>query len=69
MAALTLYIVFNPSAGAGLRDALRQSGRDERVVSLFDSLSFGPINPPRRHGFSRVLSASSAAGFKRTRNF
>jgi len=38
--------VFNPSAAAGLRDALRQSGRDERVVSLFDSLSFGPINPP-----------------------
>lgn len=46
MAASTLHIVFNPSAAACLRDALRQSGRDERVVSLFDSLCFGPINPP-----------------------
>ena len=45
MAASTLHIVFNPSAAACLRDALRQSGRDERVVSLFDCLSFGPINP------------------------
>jgi Domain of unknown function (DUF1835)/Protein of unknown function len=44
--ASTLHIVFNPSAAGSLRDALRQAGRDERVVSLFDSLSFGPINPP-----------------------
>lgn len=46
MAASTLHIVFNSSAAAGLRDALRQAGRDERVVSLSDCLSFGPINPP-----------------------
>jgi hypothetical protein len=46
VAAATLHIVFNPSAAACLRDALRQSGRDERVVSLFDCLSFGPLNPP-----------------------
>jgi hypothetical protein len=46
VAASTLHIVFNPSAAAGLRDALRQAGRDEGVVGLFDSLSFGPINPP-----------------------
>jgi hypothetical protein len=45
MATSTLHIVFNPSAAAGLRDALRQAGRDEPVVSLFDCLSFGPINP------------------------
>jgi hypothetical protein len=38
--------VFNSSAAASLRDALRQAGRDERVVSLSDCLSFGPINPP-----------------------
>jgi hypothetical protein len=44
MATSTLHIVFNPSAAAGLRDALRQAGRDESVVSLFDCLSFGPIN-------------------------
>ncbi|TYL97457.1 DUF1835 domain-containing protein [Bradyrhizobium rifense] len=46
MAASTLHIVFNSSAAACLRDALRQAGRDERVVGLSDSLSFGPINPP-----------------------
>ncbi|WP_407154798.1 DUF3658 domain-containing protein [Bradyrhizobium sp. STM 3557] len=46
MAASMLHIVFNPSAAASLRDALQQAGRDERVISLFDCLSFGPINPP-----------------------
>jgi Domain of unknown function (DUF1835) len=46
VAGSVLHIVFNPSAAAGLRDALRQAGRDERVISFFDSLSFGPINPP-----------------------
>jgi hypothetical protein len=46
MAASTLHIVFNPSAAGSLREALRQAGRDECVVSLFDCLSFGPINPP-----------------------
>jgi hypothetical protein len=46
MAVPTLHIVFNSSAAAGLRDALRQAGRDDRVVSLSDCLSFGPINPP-----------------------
>jgi hypothetical protein len=46
VAASTLHIVFNASAAGGLREALRQAGRDERVVSLFDCLSFGPINPP-----------------------
>jgi hypothetical protein len=46
VAAPVLHIVFNSSAAAGLRDALRQAGRDERVVSLSDNLSFGPINPP-----------------------
>jgi Protein of unknown function/Domain of unknown function (DUF1835) len=40
------HVVFNPSAAAGLRDALMQASREERVVSLFDCLSFGPINPP-----------------------
>jgi Protein of unknown function/Domain of unknown function (DUF1835) len=42
----TLHIVFNPSAAHGLRDALRQAGREERVVGFSDNLSFGPINPP-----------------------
>lgn len=46
MATSTLHIVFDPSAAASLRDALRQAGRDERVVSLSDCLSYGPINPP-----------------------
>jgi hypothetical protein len=46
VATSTLHIVFNSSAAAGLREALRQTGRDERVVGSPDSLSFGPINPP-----------------------
>jgi hypothetical protein len=46
VAASTLHVAFNSSAAACLRDALRQAGRGERVVSLFDCLSFGPINPP-----------------------
>jgi hypothetical protein len=46
VAAETLHVVFNPSAAGSLRQALRESGRNERVISLFDSLSFGPINPP-----------------------
>ena len=41
-----LHIVFNPSAASGLRDALRQVGRNDRVICLFDDLSFGPISPP-----------------------
>jgi hypothetical protein len=46
VAAATLHVVFNPSAADSLRQALQQSGRNERVISLFDSLSFGPIHPP-----------------------
>jgi hypothetical protein len=46
VAASTLHVVFDPSAAGGLRQALTQAGRDDRVISLFDSLSFGPINPP-----------------------
>jgi hypothetical protein len=41
-----LHVVFNPSGAAGLRDALHQTGRDDRVVCLMDDLSFGPIAPP-----------------------
>jgi uncharacterized protein DUF3658/uncharacterized protein DUF1835 len=46
MTASTLHVVFNPSGAAGLRDALRQAGRDDRVACLMDNLSFGPIAPP-----------------------
>jgi hypothetical protein len=41
-----LHVVFNPSAAGGLRKALGEAGRGDRVVSFFDDLSFGPINPP-----------------------
>jgi hypothetical protein len=40
-----VHIVFNPSAAGELRRALLESGRDARVVSLFDDFSYGPINP------------------------
>ena len=46
MAASVCHVVFNPSAAASLREALRRASREEHVVSLFDCLSFGPINPP-----------------------
>ncbi|WP_284421958.1 MULTISPECIES: DUF3658 domain-containing protein [unclassified Bradyrhizobium] len=41
-----LHVVFNMSAAGTLRAALQRAGRDDRVVGLGDSLSFGPINPP-----------------------
>ena len=41
-----LHVVFTPSGASSLREALEDVGRDDQVVSLFDCLSFGPINPP-----------------------
>ncbi|MGJ5179931.1 DUF3658 domain-containing protein [Bradyrhizobium oligotrophicum] len=41
-----LHVVFNMSAAATLRAALQHAGRDDRVIGLADSLSFGPIDPP-----------------------
>jgi hypothetical protein len=41
----TLHVVFTESGAAGLREALKASGRDERVVRFADNLSFGPIDP------------------------
>jgi len=45
MAARELHVVFTPSAAGELRKALKATGRNGDVVSLFDCLSFGPINP------------------------
>ncbi|WP_315738340.1 MULTISPECIES: DUF3658 domain-containing protein [unclassified Bradyrhizobium] len=41
-----LHVVFNMSAAGMLRAALQHAGRDDRVIGLGDSLSFGPIDPP-----------------------
>ncbi|MGH6710420.1 MAG: DUF3658 domain-containing protein [Bradyrhizobium sp.] len=41
-----LHIVFTPSGASSLREALEDVGRDDQITSLFDCLSFGPINPP-----------------------
>jgi hypothetical protein len=41
-----LHVVFNPSGAGCLRQALKGAGRDDAVVTFFDNLSFGPINPP-----------------------
>jgi hypothetical protein len=38
--------MFNPSGAGSLRQALKLAGRTEEVVTCFDDLSFGPINPP-----------------------
>lgn len=46
MALSPLHIVFNPSAAFSLREALKETGQRTRVISLFDDLSYGPIDPP-----------------------
>lgn len=40
-----LHVVFTPSGANSLRTALEDAGRDDQVISSFDCLSFGPINP------------------------
>lgn len=42
----TIHIVFGEAGEIELRDALRQVGRDDRVLDFPDDLSFGPIAPP-----------------------
>jgi hypothetical protein len=46
MASTVLHVVFTPSGAGSLRVALEDAGRDDEVISLFDCLSFGPINRP-----------------------
>lgn len=46
MSGSVLHLVFKMSAAGTLGAALRQAGRNERVIGLSDSLSFGPIDPP-----------------------
>jgi hypothetical protein len=41
-----LHVVFTPSGAGSLSQALKNAGRDDQVISFFDDLSFGPINPP-----------------------
>jgi hypothetical protein len=40
-----VHFVFTPSGAGCLVQALRKAGRDDQVVTAFDDLSFGPINP------------------------
>jgi hypothetical protein len=48
MTQTVLHFVFTPSGAGCLSQALRTAGRDDQVISFFDDLSFGPINPPIR---------------------
>lgn len=41
-----LHIMFSLSAEADLRRALAQVGRDDEIATMWDDLSYGPINPP-----------------------
>ena len=41
-----LHIVFSPSAAGSLKKALHDARRTDGVVSNFDDLALGPINPP-----------------------
>jgi hypothetical protein len=45
MTQTTLHVVFTPSGAGSLRQALKDAGRDDRVIAFFDNLSFGPVNP------------------------
>ncbi len=38
-----IHFVFSPSGGGSLREAIKASGSGDRVLTLFDDLSFGPI--------------------------
>lgn len=44
--ASVFHITFGVSGDRSLRAALRQAGRRDRVVPLWDDLSLGPIDPP-----------------------
>jgi len=41
-----IHITFGMHADGVLREALRQAGRQEQVLRLWDDLSIGPIDPP-----------------------
>jgi hypothetical protein len=41
-----VHFVFTSSGAGCLVQALRQAHRDDHVITFFDNLSFGPINPP-----------------------
>jgi hypothetical protein len=41
-----IHITLGVSGDRSLRAALRQAGRRDRVVPLWDDLSLGPIDPP-----------------------
>ena len=72
MAQSIVHVVFTPSGAGCLRQALKGAGRDDEVVTLFDNLSFGPINPPAgsraewvenelgRTGWDEVIASSEA---------
>lgn len=46
MSAKICHILFSDGAAHSLAEALQSAGREDRVISLPDDLSCGPINPP-----------------------
>jgi len=46
MTKTTCHILFSDTAARSLTEALGRIGREDRVISLPDDLSFGPISPP-----------------------
>jgi hypothetical protein len=44
MTRTVFHVAFTPLGAENLRDALRNAGRDERVIGLSDDLRFGPID-------------------------
>jgi len=72
MAQRIVHVVFTPSGAGCLRGALKSAGRADEIVTFFDNLSFGPINPPDasrakwveselgRTGWDEVVSSSES---------
>ena len=45
MTQTTAHMVFTPSGAGCLVQTLRKAGRRDPVITRFDNMSFGPINP------------------------
>lgn len=57
----TVHLVFTPAAAADLGVALKQLGRGDVVLNVFDSFELGPINPPEPD--ARKLWIETHTGF------
>jgi hypothetical protein len=62
-----LHVTFGDSAYAALRLALLKAKRDEEIITLVDSLSFGPIDTLSQE--ERLMWMETELGFEREQGF